>query len=106
MTEQISSGIEIIPATLTIVEFIGPKEPRVDRLSTFKVKIKPGFESKPPYTYTFFMGDGAIREVFMEYGVEYELVHTYRAAGIYPVRVRVKDNCGFDESNIQVTVTE
>ena len=105
-TVQITSGIEIIPATLTIVEFIGLEESRVDWPSTFKVKIKPGFESKPPYTYTFFMGDGAIREVFMEYGVEYELVHTYRAAGIYPVRVRVKDNCGFDESNIQVTVTE
>ncbi len=105
-TVQITSEIEIIPATLTIVAFIGSEESRVDRPSTFKVKIKPGFESKPPYTYKFFMGDGTTREVFMEYGVEYELVYTYRVAGVYPVRVRVKDNCGFDESNIQVTVTE
>ena len=106
MTTQVASIIKVIPATLSIIEFIGPKEAWVDRPSTFKVKIKPGFESKPPYTYTFFMGDGTTHEVFQEYGVEYELVYYYRAAKIYPVRVLVKDNCGFDESNIQVTVTE
>ena len=102
---EIASDIEVTPATLDIIEFIGPEKAQVGKPTTFKVKIKPGLESKPPYKYTFSYGD-YISESKSREAVEVETTHYYYAAKIYPVSVRVEDNCGFDESEIKVTVSE
>ncbi len=103
---RLKKEVKIIPVKLTIVEFIGPEKARVNNWSTFKVKIKPHSNSKPPYKYKFYFGDNSIGYESGDF-VEVEKNHYYKAAKIYPVRVQVEDSSGsYNESNIQVTVTE
>ena len=101
---RLTKEVEIISVKPDIIDFIGPKDVRVGRPAIFKVKMKHG---QPLYAYTFYFGDNVVSEEFLKEDAGIEVVHTYLAAGVYTVRVRVEDIDGvFDEMKIQVTVTE